>query len=302
MTERRPIVSIVTPSFNQAQFLEEAMRSVLEQTYPHVEYVVIDGGSSDGSTEIIRRYASQLALWVSEPDQGQYDAINKGFAKTTGEIMAWLNSDDKYTPWALSVVAEIFSSFPEIEWITSMHPVSWNLHGQAVAVDFTGGFSRHAFVRGANFPAPGSYGRRWIQQESTFWRRSLWERAGGRLDTALGMAADFELWARFYDHTELFGVQALLGGFRSHGAQRSVLCRDRYMSEAAQVLRAKGAWPTGRIEKFTREISWKILRQYSLASLPNYLQMLLFRTRICCPARAVVWSGKEWEIITGFTI
>src|SRR5690349_20390053 len=168
MTERRPTVSIVTPSFNQAQFLEEAMRSVLEQTYPHVEYVVIDGGSSDGSAEIINRYASRLAYSVSEPDRGQYDAINKGFAKTTGEIMAWLNSDDKYTPWALSVVAEIFSSFPEIEWLTSLHPVSWNPRGQAVAVDFTGGFSRYAFVRGANFPAEGSYGRRWIQQESTF--------------------------------------------------------------------------------------------------------------------------------------
>ena len=302
MTERRPTVSIVTPSFNQAQFLEEAMQSVLAQTYPHVEYVVIDGGSSDGSAEIINRYASRLAYSVSEPDRGQYDAINKGFAKTTGEIMAWLNSDDKYTSWALSVVAEIFSSFPEIEWVTSLHPVSWNPRGQAVAVDFTGGFSRHAFVRGANFPAEGSYGRRWIQQESTFWRRSLWERAGGRLDTGLSMAADFELWARFYDHAELFGIQGLLGGFRAHGAQRSVLCRDRYMAEAEQVLRAKGAWPTGRIETITRGILWKIFRQYSLASLPKYLQMLLFRTGICCPARVVVWSGKEWEIITGFTV
>jgi glycosyltransferase involved in cell wall biosynthesis len=302
MTERLPTISIVTPSFNQAQFLDEAMQSVLGQTYPHVEYVVIDGGSSDGSVEIIRRYADRLAFWASEPDQGQYDAINKGFARTTGDIMAWLNSDDKYTPWTLSVVADIFRSFPEIEWLTSVHPVSWNSRGQAVAVDFTGGFSRDAFVRGANFPVKGSYGRRWIQQESTFWRRSLWERSGARLDTSLRMAADFELWARFYGQAELFGVQALLGGFRAHGAQKSVLYRDRYMAEAEQVLRSKGTWPTGRLETLTRGMIWKIFRQYSLARLPKSFQFLLFSTGICFPARVVVWSGKEWEIITGFTV
>jgi glycosyltransferase involved in cell wall biosynthesis len=264
--------------------------------------VVIDGGSSDGSVEIIRRYADRLAFWVSEPDQGQYDAINKGFARTTGDIMAWLNSDDKYTPWTLSVVADIFGAFPEIEWLTSVHPVSWNPSGQAVAVDFTGGFSRDSFVRGANFPVKGSYGRRWIQQESTFWRRSLWDRAGARLDDSLRMAADFELWARLYDHAELFGVQALLGGFRAHGAQKSVLYRDRYMAEAEEVLRSKGIWPTGRIETLTRGVIWKIFRQYSLAQLPKSMQSLLFQTGICFPARVVVWSGKEWEIITGFTV
>jgi glycosyltransferase involved in cell wall biosynthesis len=302
MSERRPCISIVTPSYNQAQFLEDAMRSVLDQSYPHVEYVVIDGGSSDGSADIIRRYEGRLAYWTSEPDGGQYDAINKGFARTTGDIMAWLNSDDRYMPWALSVVADIFSAFPEVEWLTSVHPVSWNARGQAVAVDFTGGFNRKSFVRGGNFPAKGSYGRRWIQQESTFWRRSLWERAGGGLESSLRMAADFELWARFYDHAELIGVQALLGGFRSHGAQKSVLFRDRYMEEAEGVLRAKGAWPPGWFENRIRGILWKICRQYSLAGLPKWMQSVVFGTRIVYPARVVVWAAKEWEIITGFTV
>jgi glycosyltransferase involved in cell wall biosynthesis len=92
-------ISIVTPSFNQAAFLQETMDSVLSQRDPNLEYIVIDGGSSDGSVEIIQQHAAQLAHWVSEPDKGQYDAINKGFAKVTGDVMAWINSDDKYTPW-----------------------------------------------------------------------------------------------------------------------------------------------------------------------------------------------------------
>jgi glycosyltransferase involved in cell wall biosynthesis len=298
----RPRLTIVTPSFNQGEFLEETIKSVLDQEYENLEYIVVDGGSTDRSVSIIKKYSHRLAHWVSEPDEGQYHAINKGFARATGEIMAWLNSDDKYLPWTLSVVADIFSAFPEVEWLTSVHPLQWNSHGQAVAVDFTGALSRHSFLQGNNFPVEGSIGRRWIQQESTFWRRSLWERAGGRLDQSLAMAADFELWARFYDHADLFGAQALLGGFRSHGVQRSVLHRDRYMAEAEQVLRAKGRWPTGWLESVVREITWKIFRQHSLVRLPKLLQMLLFRTGILYPARVIVWSGKEWEIITGFTV
>ena len=298
----RPRLTIVTPSFNQGEFLEETIKSVLDQEYENLEYIVIDGGSTDKSVSIIKKYSNRLAHWVSEPDEGQYHAINKGFARATGEIMAWLNSDDKYLPWTLSVVADIFSSFPEVEWLTTVHPVRWNSQGQAVAVDFTGALSRHSFLQGNNFPVEGSIGRRWIQQESTFWRRSLWERAGGRLDQSLAMAADFELWARFYDHADLFGVQALLAGFRSHAVQKSVIHRDRYMAEAEQVLRAKGRWPAGWLESVLRGITWKIFRQHSLVRLPKLFQSLLFRTGILYPARVIVWSGKEWEIITGFTV
>jgi glycosyltransferase involved in cell wall biosynthesis len=298
----RPTISIVTPSLNQGQFLEETMCSILRQEYPRVEYVVMDGGSSDGSADIIRRYADQLTYWESRPDQGFYDAINRGFAHTSGEIMGWLNSDDKYMPWAFSVVADIFATFPEVEWITSVYPASWNERGQAVAVDFTGGFSGRSFFKGGNFPGEGSYGRRWIQQESTFWRRSLWERAGGRLDTKYHVAADFELWARFFQHAELHGVGALLGGFRAHGSQLSVHRRAQYMNESESVLRSYGQGPCNGLERACRGLFWKVFRQYSLGQLPLWIRKGLFASGLLYPTKVAVWTGKEWEIITGFSV
>lgn len=231
-----PKISIVTPSYNQGQYIEETIRSVLGQNYPNLEYIIIDGGSTDGSVEIIRRYESQLAYWVSERDRGQYHAINKGFERSTGEIMAWINSDDKYCPWAFQVVAAIFSSVPEVEWLTTSTRLFWNERGELVQASHAQGFARTWFYRGWHLGnRPGFKG--WIQQESTFWRRSLWEKAGGRVDDSLQYAGDFELWARFWQHADLVATACPLGGYRYHAAQKM---RQRescnYYAEAEQIL------------------------------------------------------------------
>lgn len=295
-------LSIVTPSYNQASFLEETIDSVLSQRDPNLEYIVIDGGSSDESAAVIQRQASRLAYWVSEPDKGQYDAINKGFEKATGDIMAWINSDDKYTPWAFSIVRELFTKFPHIEWLTTVQPISWNVQGQLTSMIFSGGFNRGSFLKGGNLPTAGSYGRRFIQQESTFWRRSLWERAGGHLDTSLQLAADFELWARFYRHADLYGVMAPLAGFRSHGNQKSVLQASLYMEEAERVLTQYGGRPCRGFEALVRGLTWKVGRHLSLATLPRLIRAAGRYSGLTFPTQVVVWDGSEWRIISGFVI
>jgi glycosyltransferase involved in cell wall biosynthesis len=248
-----PTISVVTASLNRVAFLEEAMRSVLDQNYPKLQYAVVDGGSTDGSVEIIRKYADRLAWWCSEKDAGHFDALNKGFARTDGEVMAFINSDDKYCPWAFAVVAEIFRQLPQVDWITTRHPIIWDRHGRAVLCKDTPGFSRRGFLRGEYLPGqPDAYASHWIQQESTFWRRSLWEKAGGNVDDSLRVAGDFELWARFFEHADLYAVATPLAGFRIHGDQFTGTQFDRYMKICLDILHRHGGRPHGKIASAAR--------------------------------------------------
>ena len=225
-----PRISVVTPSYNQAPFLEACLRSVLGQKYPNLEYIVIDGGSTDGSVDIIKAFEKDLAYWVSEPDGGHYDALNKGFRRATGDILAWLNSDDMYTPWAFAVVADIFQQLGEVQWLSTLYPLFWNEAGAATLCTQLSGFDRRAVLsRGIG-----------VQQESTFWRRALWERAGSALDTTFTLAGDLDLWARFWEHAELYGVAVPLGGIRRHGGQRHVLQFPEYMRQADVIARRYG--------------------------------------------------------------
>ncbi len=213
-----PKISLVTPVFNSVKYIEQTIRSVLSQDYPNLEYFIIDGGSTDGTLDIIRKYESEISGWISEPDKGMYDAINKGFARTSGEIMGWISATDKLHTGGLAVVGSVFRDLPGVEWITG-RPTGFSDGGMTSVILDVPRWSRYRFLAGAN---------RYIQQESTYWRRSLWDRTGGGVDASRRSASDFELWVRFFRHAQLYSVDALIGGFRAHKDSDSISAMDNY--------------------------------------------------------------------------
>lgn len=240
-------ISIVTPNYNGGKYLEQTIQSVLSQDYPNLEYIIIDGGSTDNSVEIIKRYESQLAYWVSEPDNGLYDAVQKGFDKSTGEIMAWINSDDLYHPKAFFTVAEIFNT-KEVHWLQGI-PSFFDENGRVIAVESLKQWSKLDFYLG-NF--------KWIQQESVFWRRSLWEVSGSKIKTEIKYAGDLELWLRFFRHKKLYVTKALLAGFRMRSQEQlSLDFYDEYIEEAKLKIKDE---LENHVSKEERDLIPKIIR------------------------------------------
>jgi len=215
----------VIPSYNYGRYLEACLDSILSQDYPNLELIIMDGGSTDDTVQIIRKHEKHLAFWRSRPDGGQYSAIEEGFQRSTGELMGWLNADDLFHPGAFAVVAKIFSESPEVEWLMG-RPNSFDEQGrQKVVLSFLPMTSRAKYLADQEL----------IQQEGIFWRRALWERSGGYLDKELRLAADLELWARFLRSATLHSVDCLIAGFRDHPLQKS---KDKagYTAEADLVL------------------------------------------------------------------
>lgn len=210
-----PKISVVTPSFNQARYIESTIKSVLDQGYPNLEYIIIDGGSNDGSAEIIERYSDQLAYWVSEPDEGQTDALVKGFGRATGEILCWLCSDDLYEPKTLCEMAEVFVRNPQWQVV----------YGDSLWIDANDNFIRPKKEIGFN-RFVWMYDHNYLPQPSTFWRRRIYEEVGG-LDTRLDLTMDADLWIRFAEHTDLHHVPRVWSRMRYYPEQKNLRLRDQ---------------------------------------------------------------------------
>jgi glycosyltransferase involved in cell wall biosynthesis len=205
-----PTIAIVTPSFNQGHFLEWTLQSVLGQNYPRLEYVVQDGGSRDHTVELLTRYHERLAYWQSQPDRGQAHAINLGFQRARGEIMAYLNSDDILLPGTLLYVARWFDRHPEVDVV----------YGHRVLIN-----EANDEVGRWVLPPHDSATLSWLDyvpQETLFWRRRIWERVGGAMDESFQFALDWDLILRFRDAGARFArLPRFLGGFRLHGEQKT---------------------------------------------------------------------------------
>lgn len=259
MPEQKPLVSVITPSYNQAHFLEETILSVLNQDYSNLEYLVVDGGSQDGSLKIIQKYAHRLAWWVSEKDQGQTDAINKGFGHAKGDILAWLNSDDTYQPGAISQAVAYLQA----------HPEAGMVYGDANLIDQQGNII-------GKFPARQTDYKRLrqgfvhIPQQAAFFRADLWRKVGP-LDPTFYFAMDYDLWIRIARLTPLHYHPQLWANFRLHDSGKSVISDDRCWPEMLRVhFRDGGSW-------FSKLVIKAKLRPLLYAWLPLRIKVLIRR-------------------------
>ena len=221
----KPKISVITPSYNQAKYLEATIRSVLDQGYPNLEYIIIDGGSTDGSVEIIKRYSSQLTYWVSEPDRGQSHAINKGLQLATGDWVGWQNSDDIYYPRAFKLLAQMVSASPSSDLII----------GDINLIDVNGHAMRDMrYVRPTyeSLLAEGMV----LTNQAAFWKRDLHESLGW-LDESLHYGFDFEWFLRILAATERTKhIPRLIGALRYHDDTKTSQHQSRFVEEYEAIL------------------------------------------------------------------
>ena len=235
-----PKFSIVTPSYQQAAFIERTIASVADQEYPAIEHIVIDGNSGDGTQDILRRNHDRLAYWISEPDHGQSHAINKGFRVSSGEIMAYLNSDDIYLPGTLSTVADAFAGDPELDVV----------YGHRIIIN-----EEDLEIGRWIIPAHDSEVLKymdWVPQETLFWRRRAWERVG-QLDESLKFAMDWDLMTRFDRHgLKIRRLNRFLGGFRLHSTQKTLAAMSLIGTPEIEMIRRRN---------FGREVGEREIRR-----------------------------------------
>ena len=249
-----PRVSIVTPSYNQGQFIEETIRSVLLQGYPSLEYIIMDGGSTDGSVEIIRKYEPWLSYLHIGPDGGQAAAIAEGFRRATGEILAWLNSDDRYRPGALVRVAHFFTTHPNVVFG----------NGDVNYIDAEGRFLKRIYAIRPNRFLTANLGVHSWPQQGCFWRRWAYEKAGG-MDGSLQFCMDRDLFIRLVD----IGPSARIAGppladFRMHESAKSSKLLDVAEREHRLLITRYGSLWRQRLHALLRVYWWLWTKPTSL--------------------------------------
>lgn len=241
--QEHPKITIVTACYNSEEYLEDCIHSVMNQTYNNVEHIIVDGRSTDQTLDIIKKYENSYNMrWISEKDDGMYDAICKGFQMGTGEICAWLNSDDMYLPWACELVAEVMAK-TDIQWCTGI-PCHYTERGVAYNVArITPSFPQRFIRKGYNDGRIATF----LEQESMFWSRELWNKCGGIMAN-YRYAGDYHLWREFAKYQPLVTLDSVLSGFRIHKGQKSE-DREKYYSEVGCL----NCW--GRILEKTKLIS-----------------------------------------------
>lgn len=223
-----PKITVITPSYNQGHFLEETIRSVIDQRYPNLEYFVVDGGSTDNSVEVIKQFESHIDWWVSEKDSGQANAINKGLQRATGEIVIWCNSDDVFLPGALNAAAFEFLKDSNLQWLAGSG-LKYSERGHRL----------DPYIADPIQPTKIDWLIAcWISQTSSFWKRSLVEQVGG-MDEAMHYGFDYEYWVRLAFHgVQLRHIARPMMAQRLHGASKTVAFQERFRKDE-QAIRDK---------------------------------------------------------------
>lgn len=223
-------ISIIVPCYNMEKYIEETLLSILNQKYENLELIIVDALSSDNTLDIISKYKEHISLLISEKDNGQYNAINKGMSLATGDILAWLNADDIYFPWTFEHISNFFNKYPTQSWVSGSTSLM-NEHG------LINGFSANVISKPSKFVENGWFRSQlygYLQQEGMFWRKELWEQVGG-LNENYKLASDFELWTRFSKKAHLVSFGLPLACFRVRMSSRSNALKKEYEAEVKSI-------------------------------------------------------------------
>ena len=252
-----PKISVITPCFNHVEFVDATMRSIHGQGYPNLEHIVIDGGSTDGSVPIIASYEDKLAYWVSEPDEGQTDALIKGFDRATGEIYCWLNSDDLFEPNTLQEVAGFFTANPDVQFVYG--DSRWiDRNGRGIKPKREHGWNQFVWL----------YDHNYIGQPSAFWRADLYQAVGG-LDISFDMAMDADLWVRFAELTTPRHSRSFWSSMRFYPEQKNTRMRQATLVEMRRI-RDRYVKPASPTVEAMRSLGARIVRVALKAASGGY--------------------------------